>query len=791
MAVNDPSNPQPAPFGSVDPQASATQFKETAGNLRSIASEIVGMAQATDGLSISINHTLRETARSYENLAAELSKTVGEQRTEQAILRETQKVKRAMVSLEIDRTILLEKAKTATAAELKDIKKTLEALYDGVDAIKAQATGMTQVADQAKKIATSAEKFSKIGDFLRGIPVVGNALGGAFDKAAAAAKDAASKGVNPMAAGILEIGKSSVLPLLAALFTSVDQKTGNIANQLNLSYDEASRVSTEFNKIARESEYAFQTGKKLVQANADLNKALGTSVMYAGEVAETFSIMTTRLGLSAEQAANMSKIQVQIGGNAKDYLSNIVGEVRARNMATGLAIDEKAVLQDISGLSAATVLTLQQQGVNLTSAAYKARQYGLNLQMIEATASSLLDFESSIGNELEAELLTGRELNLERARAAALMGRQDILADEIAKNVGSAAEFGRMNVIAQEALAKSLGMTRQDMGKMLLEQEALVKLKKQAGYEDIQGLDQAKQRYLQDVKTYGVEEARRRLGDQGLADQMENMSIQERIAIAVEKLAELMENVVGGAKMLAIVLGGIAALRFTGLGSQLTNITGIMSKLSGGASSAAAGMSTLAAGSSGMSWNAFQKSMAGQGLSSSQMSAMYQAQKATVSVPAAGPVAGGMRMPGMGRIAGGLGLGIGAYGLSALQSNLAESGNETGAYAAGLGSSALTGASMGMMFGLPGALIGGALGLGYGLLTSDAPKLASGGIVTKPTLAHVGEGGQPEAVIPLNQLMNKLDKLGESKPANVYLGYHEVGTVMTGGAALTRNTYRI
>lgn len=785
MAVNDPSNPQPALFGSVDPLVSATKFKETAGNLKSIASEIVGMAQATDGLSTSINRTLRETASSYENLASELSKTVGEQRNEQAILKENQKIRKAMVSLEIDRTILLEKVKTATKEELKDIKKTLEALYDGVELIKAQAAGMTQVADQAKKVAISAEKFSKIGDFLRGIPIAGNVLGGAFDRAAAAAKDAANKGINPMAAGILEIGKSSVLPLLATLFASVDQKTGNIANQLNLSYDEASKVSMEFNKIARESDYAFQTGKKLVQANADLNKALGTAVMYSGDVAESFSIMSTRLGLSADQAATMSKIQAQIGGNAKDYLSNIVGEVRARNIATGLAIDEKAILQDISGLSAATVLTLQQQGVNLVAAAYKARQYGLNLQMIESSASSLLDFESSIASELEAELLTGRELNLERARAAALMGRQDILADEIAKNVGSAAEFGKMNVIAQEALAKSLGLTRQDMGKMLLDQETLVKLKKQAGYEDIQGIDQAKQRYLQDVKTFGVEEARRRLGEDGLADQMENMSIQERIAIAVEKLAELMENLVGGAKMLAIVLGGIAVLRFTGLGSQLLNMTGIMGKLSGGATSAAAGMTRLASGSyvkGGQAFNAAGTRLSG-GAANSVLTA---AQRQT-----AGPAASGMRAPGMGRIAGGLGLGIGAYGLSALQSNLAESGNEGGAYAAGLGSSALTGASLGMMFGLPGALIGGALGLGYGLLTSDAPKLAVGGIVTKPTFAQIGEGGQPEAVLPLHQLMSKLDMLAQNKPANVYLGYHEVGTVMAGGAALTRNTYRI
>ena len=32
------------------------------------------------------------------------------------------------------------------------------------------------------------------------------------------------------------------------------------------------------------------------------------------------------------------------------------------------------------------------------------------------------------------------------------------------------------------------------------------------------------------------------------------------------------------------------------------------------------------------------------------------------------------------------------------------------------------------------------------------PNLASGGIVTRPTLAMIGEGGEPEAVIPLSKM---------------------------------------
>lgn len=54
--------------------------------------------------------------------------------------------------------------------------------------------------------------------------------------------------------------------------------------------------------------------------------------------------------------------------------------------------------------------------------------------------------------------------------------------------------------------------------------------------------------------------------------------------------------------------------------------------------------------------------------------------------------------------------------------------------------------------GMSGSL-GRALGLGkQGFSMGRIPALASGGIVTRPTLAMIGEGGEPEAVIPLSKL---------------------------------------
>ena len=97
----------------------------------------------------------------------------------------------------------------------------------------------------------------------------------------------------------------------------------------------------------------------------------------------------------------------------------------------------------------------------------------MELGKVEDIAGSLLDFESSIKNELEAELLTGKNLNLEKARQAALNNDLATVATEIAKQAGDSAEFAKMNRIQQDALAKSVGMSRDELAETLYTQEQL------------------------------------------------------------------------------------------------------------------------------------------------------------------------------------------------------------------------------------------------------------------------------------------------------------------------------
>jgi hypothetical protein len=89
-----------------------------------------------------------------------------------------------------------------------------------------------------------------------------------------------------------------------------------------------------------------------------------------------------------------------------------------------------------------------------------------------------------------------------------------------------------MNVIQQEALAKAAGMERDELAQSLIDKEAFAKIGVKDG-------EEAKKKYNTLRQTMSAEEAAAKLGDETLAKQYEQQSVQERFAQATEKLKEI------------------------------------------------------------------------------------------------------------------------------------------------------------------------------------------------------------------------------------------------------------
>jgi len=211
----------------------------------------------------------------------------------------------------------------------------------------------------------------------------------------------------------------------------------------------------------------------LIGASTALSKELGVnaSVVFStqtiGEVAE----LTELMGMGAHEAAQLAKFAKLSGQELDVVTDNMEASFKAFVKTNKTGINIKDVMNDVGSASAAVTLSLGSQPEKIQQAAMEARKLGLSLEQVDKIAGSLLDFESSIQAEMEAEMLTGKELNLDKARQLALANDLEGVAKEIGKNEGILKAFSSGNRIQQEATAKAMGMSREEMAKMIYQQK--------------------------------------------------------------------------------------------------------------------------------------------------------------------------------------------------------------------------------------------------------------------------------------------------------------------------------
>jgi hypothetical protein len=243
------------------------------------------------------------------------------------------------------------------------------------------------------------------------------------------------------------------------------------------------------------------TAVDMLKTATSVTKELGlnAAAVFTPQQIGQISDMATLLGLS-EQAAGRLGLMMKTTGQSADQLGESVYEtVSGLNEAGRSAVAPRQVLDDVLTASEDIALSLGNNPDKLAAAATAARKFGMTLSQVDKIADSLLDFESSIEAELEAQLLTGKNINMAKARELALNNDLAGLAKELEKQGVSAVEFSKMNRIQQEATAKALGMSRQELSKSLLTQEA------QANMTDEQ-LAAARGVSLEESKRIGIQE---------------------------------------------------------------------------------------------------------------------------------------------------------------------------------------------------------------------------------------------------------------------------------------------
>lgn len=198
---------------------------------------------------------------------------------------------------------------------------------------------------------------------------------------------------------------------------------------------------------------------------------MAADVIFTPETIREATEMVELMGMSNEEAGKLARIAKVNGDELKSNNEKIVNTVSNFNKLNKTGISGKAVLKDLANISDAMALSFKGDAVSMAQTASEAKKLGLTLSDVDKIAESLLNFEDSISAELEAELLTGKQINLEQARLYALNNDIAGLTKEIGNNQDIIASFSSGNRIQQEAIAKTIGKSREEMAQMIYNQQ--------------------------------------------------------------------------------------------------------------------------------------------------------------------------------------------------------------------------------------------------------------------------------------------------------------------------------
>jgi hypothetical protein len=220
------------------------------------------------------------------------------------------------------------------------------------------------------------------------------------------------------------------------------------------------------------------SGKSIREARKAIIDTGGT-LHDAEEAGKDAAEMAEKFGGSVSNAGKALGQLQKIPGMTKEAAKNTAEFGAKLSIAAGVPADTvtKAVAEN---MDAAAIAGPKMQE-SLSKAAINAQKLGVQFSTIEGIASKLLDFEGSINAQMEASVLLGREINLDKAREYANAGDYAKLQEEILKNVGSEAEFTKMSRIQKEKLAAAMGVSVGDLAKMVKGQGELTDLAKEQG----------------------------------------------------------------------------------------------------------------------------------------------------------------------------------------------------------------------------------------------------------------------------------------------------------------------
>ena len=529
-------------------------FRSLSAVVSSAIEDAVDQMQGLDDMGARIaKSSERELVGSFKKLGNQLEKNVTIQAKILKGQNASKDIENARINIQARLAVTTAKIQTNTALSAIEQEKLTEEAKEqarfGFDALDA-------LEKQNKEQIKSISLFKITGGILSNIA-------SKLDKSGALASLLRGDLGQITAERIGEAGVISAIDILTTGLVDISEQTTQFQRNLGLSAGEANKLRGRLADVALFSGETALNTTTAINAFEVLNSLGTANVEFSDELVKQVGLLETQLGMSADQQARFGFEALKSGKFVDDIFDDSVATIGAVEKVTGLELNRLQVIQEAANTTGEIRAQLGFSIENISEAIAMTKSFGMTLADVSGVANNLLDFQSSIAAELEAELFLGKNLNLERARYFALTGELGKLSEEIKNNVIDEYEFAQLNTIERRKYANALGMSVDQLSDMIFDMETLAELEKEA-------LDR---------------------GDKDLAQNLRALSLQQEFGLLVDKiqqslvaladgplgtLAKMFVNLMESSTAVFTTLGLIAGVQIGGMIVQFLKLIRIM-----------------------------------------------------------------------------------------------------------------------------------------------------------------------------------------------------------------------
>ena len=244
---------------------------------------------------------------------------------------------------------------------------------------------------------------------------------------------------------------------------------------LNFGREETEKYIKQLGNLTNGFIVSDKGGNQFNQSLIKQQRYLTDIVGVSEEAAE--AIMDMNAGIASRDVASTGKVTAE---QLEKQLVLRANEAKAIEQITGLKGVQRTIDAEIAAAGSETSLQYSRMPKTLGLAVMKSKALGLSMEQMAKTGDELLNIESSVGNELEYQLLSGKRLVNNQGesltnlyRQATIQGDMNKQADIMKQIMDSQGDVLENNMLARKQLATTLGVEEGTMAKMVQKRKLL------------------------------------------------------------------------------------------------------------------------------------------------------------------------------------------------------------------------------------------------------------------------------------------------------------------------------